>query len=181
MSSTAQIEFSDPPTDAISAVKFAPNSSQLLVSSWDLHVYLYDAPDGRLIRKFKHRAPVLDVCFGANDKEAFSSGLDWDVRKLDLETGEQSVLSSHKAAVKCIAYSASTSILVSASWDSTLHIHNLLDPDRVPAVISLTSKPFSISLTSDKLVVAMANRAVYIYDMKAIAAAASQAHPEGDK
>lgn len=80
-STAAQIELSDPPTDAISALKFAPNSSQLLVSSWDQHVYLYDAHDGRLIRKFKHRAPVLDVCFGANDKEAFSSGLDWDVRK----------------------------------------------------------------------------------------------------
>jgi cell cycle arrest protein BUB3 len=83
--------------------------------------------------------------------------------------------------VKCVAYSASTSILVSASWDSTLHIHNLSHSNHVPAVVPLTSKPFSISLTSDKLVVAMANRSVYIYDMKAIATVASKAPPEADK
>ena len=57
------------------------NSSHLLVSSWDKHVYLYDAPAGRLIRQYEHRAPVLDIAFGADDSEAFSGGLDWGVRR----------------------------------------------------------------------------------------------------
>lgn len=30
---------------------------------------------------FEHRAPVLDVCFGEGEEEAFSAGLDWDVRR----------------------------------------------------------------------------------------------------
>lgn len=58
------------------------------MSSWDKNVYLYDThaePDGdgagQLIQTFEHRAPVLDVCFGEDDNEAFSVGLDWDVRK----------------------------------------------------------------------------------------------------
>lgn len=80
-----QQELSEPPSDAISALKFAPNSSsRLLVSSWDRHVYLYDEHEGQpnqLVRKFEHRAPVLDVCFGKDDDEAFSVGLDWDVRR----------------------------------------------------------------------------------------------------
>jgi cell cycle arrest protein BUB3 len=80
-----QFDLSDPPTDIISAVKFAPDSSQLLVSSWDRHVYLYgihdDPPSGQLVRKFEHRAPVLDVCFGADDGDAFSAGLDGEVRR----------------------------------------------------------------------------------------------------
>lgn len=79
-----QFELSEPPTDAISAVKFAPDSTRLLVSSWDKHVYLYDTQgegDGKLISKFEHRAPVLDVCWGKDGNEAFSAGLDWDVRK----------------------------------------------------------------------------------------------------
>ena len=45
---------------------------------------------GRLLRKFEHRAPVLDVCFGKGEGEqngedeggdAYSVGLDWDVRR----------------------------------------------------------------------------------------------------
>jgi len=82
---TDQFELKSPPSDAISAVRFAPGSStKLLVSSWDRHVYLYDThavPDGQLIRSFEHRAPVLDVCFGEDENEAFTASLDWDVRR----------------------------------------------------------------------------------------------------
>jgi cell cycle arrest protein BUB3 len=46
---------------------------------------LYDIHDeeggGKLIEKYEHRAPVLDVCFGADDNEAFSAGMDWQVKK----------------------------------------------------------------------------------------------------
>lgn len=84
-----QTELDSPPRDAISAIIFGPGSStKLLVSSWDKNVYLYDTHaepggdgSGRLIRSFEHRAPVLDVCFGKDDTEAFSVGLDWDVRR----------------------------------------------------------------------------------------------------
>ena len=55
------------------------------MASWDKHVYLYDTSDqeagGKLIEKYEHRAPVLDVCFGANDNEAFTAGADWQVKK----------------------------------------------------------------------------------------------------
>lgn len=91
---TTQFELSQPPSDAISAVRFAPESpTRLVVSSWDKHVYLYDtqvekteggklpATGGTLLKKFEHRAPVLDVCFGADDNEIFSAGMDWDVKR----------------------------------------------------------------------------------------------------
>ncbi|MCJ1305832.1 hypothetical protein MMC08_008649 [Hypocenomyce scalaris] len=83
MSATAQVELSDPPSDAISALKFAPTALRLLVASWDKHVYLYDTTEsgGRLLENFEYRAPVLDVCFGEDEEEAFTAGLDWDVRK----------------------------------------------------------------------------------------------------
>jgi len=80
-----QFELAQNPSDAISAVKFSPyDPNRLLVSSWDKGVYLYDihgGPGGKQLNKFEHRAPVLDVCFGRDDKEAFSCGLDWDVRR----------------------------------------------------------------------------------------------------
>ena len=36
---------------------------------------------GLLLKKFEHRAPVLDVCFGKNDEVAYSAGLDYDVKR----------------------------------------------------------------------------------------------------
>lgn len=79
----AQYELLSPPSDAISCLQFAPASLRLLVASWDRSVYLYDTTEGggRLLEKYLHRAPVLAVCFGDNDKEAFTAGLDWDVRR----------------------------------------------------------------------------------------------------
>lgn len=81
---STQFELSPPPSDAISALKYAPESpTRLLVSSWDKYVYLYDTLGGEnaLLQKFEHRAPVLDICFGADDNEAFSAGMDWQVKK----------------------------------------------------------------------------------------------------
>ena len=82
-----QFELSSQATDAISSLKYfsSPSSYRLLISSWDKHVYLYDTQDaesgGQLIRKYEHRAPVLDVCFGADENEAFSAGMDWQVKR----------------------------------------------------------------------------------------------------
>jgi len=181
--SLGQIELANAPTDAISAVRFAPNSpSRLLVASWDRNVYLYDTKDGdqgRLIQKIEHRAPVLDICFADNDSTAFSAGMDWDVNTIDLESGEKTLLSSHEAGVKSVVYSPEHHLLISASWDSTLHIHILKNNklDHPTATVPLPSKPFSISLTQTKLVVAMASRQIFIYDLAALKMLTSQSAP----
>ncbi|KAJ5050386.1 uncharacterized protein L3040_002269 [Drepanopeziza brunnea f. sp. 'multigermtubi'] len=179
MAPQLQYKLSSPPSDAISSLKFAPSApTRLLVSSWDKKVYLYDAKDreagGKLIEKYEHRAPVLDVCFGADDDEAFSAGMDWQVKKINLETGEQTVLSAHGAPVRSVVYSKEHSLLISASWDSTLQIHDLKNPDREPATIKLPAKPHSLSITASKLVVAMAARLVYIYELHTLTMHASQ-------
>ncbi|KAI9741453.1 MAG: hypothetical protein M1818_004259 [Claussenomyces sp. TS43310] len=179
MAPATQFELSQPPTDAISSLKYAPESTtRLLVSSWDKYVYLYNTHpnDGEepLLQKFEHRAPVLDVCFGQNDNEAFSAGMDWQVKRIDLETGEQTVLSTHEGPVKSVVYSKEHSLLISASWDCTLHFHDTRNPDKEPTSIALPAKPFSLSLTESKLVVAMASRLLHIYELKTTALLASQ-------
>lgn len=81
-----QFELSPPPGDAVSATVFAPESNKLLVASWDKNVYNYDigngSGDAKLINTYEHRAPVLDVCFGDNDEEAFTAGMDCAVNRL---------------------------------------------------------------------------------------------------
>lgn len=145
-------------------------------------MYLYDIrapPSEQFIRKFEHKAAVLDVCFGDDENDAYTAGLDWSVKRINLETGEDTVLSSHKAGVNKVAYSSKMDVLVSASWDGTLHIHALSRPGQAPAVIQLPSKPLCISLTSDKIVVGMANRLVDIYDLKQLEKLAMQ-HNSGN-
>ncbi|KAF3044908.1 hypothetical protein E8E11_003420 [Didymella keratinophila] len=172
---SSQFELAQNPTEPISKVTFSPRTpTRLLVSSWDRHVYLYDThgePGGKLLQKFEHRAPVLDVCFGRDDNEAFSAGLDWEVRRIDLNSGAQTVLSTHSQGVRNILYSAEHNLLISASWDSTLHLHDLSNPGDFSA-ISLPSKSFSLSASATKLVVAMASRAVNIYELSALSSAA---------
>lgn len=92
------------------------------------------------------------------------------ISRIDLSTGAQSVLSSHTAGVKCVAYSAAHRILVSASWDSTVHVHHPENPSIPTATITLPAKPFSLSLSATKLVIAMASRGLHIYDLATLAA-----------
>jgi len=172
--SSSQHELPEPPTDAISGLAFSPHSpTKLLVSSWDKNLYLYDVAEQTRTASVEFHAALLDTCFGENDDEAFAVGLDCDVHRIDLTNGSKAILSSHPKPIKCIAYAASSSLLISASWDATLHIHNLSstrtpDPNSC-SIVTLPSKPFAVSLSATKLVVAMSNRAFHIYELSALA------------
>jgi cell cycle arrest protein BUB3 len=101
------------------------------------------------------------------------------VTRINLETGNSVVLSSHKAPVRTVAYSASSELLISGSWDCTLHVHALSKPGQAPAIVALPGKVFSMSITSEKLVVAMSNRDVHIYELKPLEKLALQ-HSTGN-
>lgn len=171
---TDQYDLPSPPTDPISSLRWSSDNSRLLVSSWDRNLYLYNATadGGKLLQKYEHRAPILECCFGPDEQTAFTAGLDWDVRQIDLSTGDQTVLSSHTAGANKVAYSAEHDILVSAAWDSTLHLHQL--SENKVATVPLPAKAFSISLTPTKLVIAMASRQNHIYDLLALKTALQQ-------
>lgn len=64
MKSQTEYKLKSAPEDAISAVKFGPNTNQfLLVSSWDGYVRLYDVTANNLRHKYAHDTAVLDCCF----------------------------------------------------------------------------------------------------------------------
>ncbi|KAI1498676.1 WD40-repeat-containing domain protein [Biscogniauxia marginata] len=183
MAPATQFELAQPPNDAISALAFAPgSSSRLLVSSWDKKVYLYDiqaseeneeGQRGTLLGAFEHRAPVMDVCFGAGDDEAFSAGMDWTVQRIDLAGGEMAVVAKHGAPVRRVVYSREHSLLISASWDSTLQVQNPTDPSLQPLTVPLPGKPHALAASPSKVIVAMTSRLVHIYDLAALSAALS--------
>lgn len=57
------VELACPPSDGVSALRFAEHAELLLVASWDAHVRLYDVALNSLRVAFRQRAPVLDAAF----------------------------------------------------------------------------------------------------------------------
>jgi cell cycle arrest protein BUB3 len=104
---------------------------------------------------------------------------------LDLTTGEQTVISQHDSAVNKVAYEATKQVLVSSSWDKTLHLHVLSPEDRsIPttlATISLEEKPYAISVSPSVLLVAMSTRKNYLYQFENLLALAAEKTGSSDK
>ena len=173
---SAQYELDAPPSDAISSLHFSPDGNKLLVGSWDRTVSVYQRiEDGSqpfaLEKKVQCRAPVLDVCWGADNSTAYFVGLDHDVRRVDLTTddNEQTVLSTHESASNKIGYNKERGLLLSTGWDGILHVHNTAIADGRSLVrVRLAAKPFAMSLTDGRAIIAMAERKMSIYDLLAL-------------
>lgn len=58
-----------------------------------------------------------------------------------------------------------------------MHVHHLNDPSKPLETISLPNKPFSLSATTTKLVVAMASRALHIYELSTLASESAVKEP----
>jgi cell cycle arrest protein BUB3 len=169
----ATIELPTPPTDVVSSVRFSPDASKLLVGSWDRNVYIYvrsqDSTQPWILNeKIEFDAPILDVCWSPDGGSIFAVGIGQDVVQYNLQDESRSkvVLSSHDKASNKIAYSAHFDMLISTSWDGTMHVH---DPQsRRHVNVFLPAKPFALSLSSNRAVVAMAERKVWVYDLSAL-------------
>ena len=171
-------QLSERPADVISSLRFSPTGRRIAVGSWDRSVSVYErSSEGgdepfTLQARIPCRAPVLDVCFGDDESTIFCVGLDWDVRQLPEGEG-QIVLSTHGAESNKLAYSREHGILLSTSWDGTLHVH---DPQSKRYVrIQLPAKPFALALTPERAIVAMAERKVFVYDVHALKMLVEQA------
>jgi cell cycle arrest protein BUB3 len=170
---SAQHELDAPPSDAISSLQFSPEGTKLLVGSWDRTLSVYQrSEDGSapyvLERRVQCRAPVLDVCWGTDESVAYFVGLDHDVRRVDLsnDENEQTVLSTHEKPSNKVAFNRKHGLLLSTGWDDVLHVHNPANAEGRSFVrVRLVQKPFAMSLTEDRVIVAMAERKMAVYDL----------------
>jgi cell cycle arrest protein BUB3 len=170
---SAQHELDAPPSDAISSLQFSPEGTKLLVGSWDRTLSVYQrSEDGSapfvLKGRVQCRAPVLDVCWGADESVAYFVGLDHDVRRVALsnDENEQTVLSTHEKPSNKVAFNRKHGLLLSTGWDDVLHVHNIANAEGRSFVrVRLTKKPFAMSLTEDRVIVAMAERKMSVYDL----------------
>ncbi|GAA5943336.1 WD40 repeat domain-containing protein [Sporobolomyces koalae] len=166
--------------DSISSLAFHPTDPDLLlVASWDQHVYLTNLQNPSALRKLAVRGAILDVCWAPDSATvAYVAGLGNEVRSVDFETQESQLITKHDQPVKCVEYCPQLNAVVSASWDSTLKVTRIdpttRNPSPSPLVLPLPDKAYSLSISPSKLVVAMGQRHVYIYDLETIKTALEQ-------
>ncbi|XP_021910287.1 mitotic checkpoint protein BUB3.3 isoform X2 [Carica papaya] len=101
------VNLENPIGDAISRVQFAPQSNNLLISSWDSCIRLYDVDSSLLRFESPNEAALLDCCF-ENDFTAFSAGSDGLITRYDLHEGVRYTIGNHDDLATCIGYSGET-------------------------------------------------------------------------
>ncbi|KAK6908465.1 cell cycle arrest protein BUB3 [Kwoniella mangroviensis CBS 8886] len=173
-----------PPADGISSLTFSPDSTRLLVSSWDgtiqLH-HLVAPPQSPVI--FSHPAAVLTATFGSSSTIAFSGGLDKRVRQWDFETGQCRVLGKHDDTISSIVWSPEYNVLITTSWDSTLKVWDPSAEIPLRSTQTLPARAYSLSYApkSSRLLVSMAHRHVFVYDAAKLAAADGEISPSQER
>eukprot|EP00048_Salpingoeca_helianthica_P015840 m.228899 g.228899 ORF g.228899 m.228899 type:complete len:327 (+) comp17620_c0_seq1:1343-2323(+) len=160
-------ELPQPPTDGITATVFAPSDNKLLVSSWDQSLRLYDVSrDQALISQINTPTALLDCAF-YDGAHAVCGGLDNAVRWVDLDTATVHTLGNHASGVRCVVARPDGPI-VSGSWDKTIR---LWDPRTRAATgeHAQADKVYTMALSDNRLVVGMAGRHVWIWDLRNMA------------
>ncbi|KAM6576615.1 hypothetical protein CsatB_028452 [Cannabis sativa] len=159
--------FDSPIQDAISSIQFAPQSNNLLISSWDSCLRLYDV-DGSVLRlEASSEASLLDCCF-QNELVGFSAGSDGSVRRYDFHSGTSEVVGNHDDLSICVGYSNETCQVISVGLDNKILAWDTRMEKELLCLVNVGSEVQSLSLSGFEMMVAV-GRSVYVYDLRNLA------------
>jgi cell cycle arrest protein BUB3 len=156
-----------PPTDGVSCIRFSKsgNKNHLLVSSWDAVLRVYDGV--RLRTKVELENPLLTCCYGLNETEAFTGGLDCIVKQIDLNTKKIQPLGQHQSPVRHVEYSKEYGLAVSGGWDGHVKVWDVRNAQgALLTETKLNGKVFAMDLQSHLLVVGTSERQIGVYDLR---------------
>lgn len=163
-----ETELPQAPGDGITATVFAPTDNKLLVSSWDQTLRLYDVNrDQALIARVSAPSALLDCAF-VDSTHALCGGLDNSVSWVDLDTSTMQSLGSHTAGVRCVAARPDGGPLVSGSWDKSIRLWDARTRGSIGEHVQ-ADKVYTMALADNRLVVGMAGRHVWIWDLRNMA------------
>jgi cell cycle arrest protein BUB3 len=164
------------PAQSVTQLAFSPRErNELLVSSWDCTLRLYDVASNQPKATHTYNAPILDCCYDASGSYAFAAGLDCAVHRINLERGVRDplALACQEKGISSLAYNATLTQLFSGSWDGSLGI---LDPRMVTGrgLIGRLSlgegQIYSISTSGTSLVAATASKKLVLFDARYMSA-----------
>ena len=159
----------DSRTDGISSVCFSPDSSFLLVSSWDgaATIYPVNAADSSYGIRHAHAGAVLCGSFGHSQDKCYTGGLDKIIRELDSKVeGSHRVLGKQEGPIRACEFSKFIGALVTGSWDQTIR---LFDPRAATSEVgsaSLVGKVFAMDVFETKAVVALSDGSLNTFDLR---------------
>lgn len=164
------VELPDAPRDGISSLKFsATNPDLLLCASWDKSVRFYNTDTNTMLGSHSHHTtPVLDAAFNAQSDAIFSAGLDCNLIKHDIESGQTVSVNSdvHTVAIKSVEYADMHSLALTGGWDKKLCMWDDRQKCGLVHSIELPGKVYAMSASKDMLTVAMSDRHVNVYDLR---------------
>jgi len=155
------------PYDTISRVRFSPTDNNLVVSSWDGHVRVYDSGSGQLAGLHKNGTrglAVLDCAFLQDATKCVSGGLEKGVVAYDVVAQQPLPLGQHDEAVRCVEFHQASQQVMTSSWDRSLRCWDPRRPGAPTQIVPLGVKAFSMDTCDDKVIVGGADRHVHIFD-----------------
>ncbi|XP_027362796.1 mitotic checkpoint protein BUB3.3-like [Abrus precatorius] len=150
--------------DAISRTRFAPHSNNLLISSWDSSLRLYDVDASLLRLEAPSQAPLLDCCF-QDDAVAFTAASDGRIRRYDLHLGLIDTVGSHDDIATCIGYSNETCQLITSGFDKKLLLWDIHMKKASSCLRNLDAEVDSMCVCGFNLTVAI-GASVHVYDLR---------------
>ncbi|KMZ62908.1 Mitotic checkpoint protein BUB3.3 [Zostera marina] len=161
-----ELRFHRPVEDAVSRIRFSPrsnNSNNLLISSWDSILRLYDVEsDVVRMETASDGTALLDCCFG-DEFVAFAASSDSNIWRYDLCSGVKYRVGKHNDVVTNVEYSNEFGQLISASLDKKLIFRDLRSSTGYSQMTS--SYIDSMSLSGFYLIVAVDSH-VKVYDLR---------------
>lgn len=115
----ARRRLADDGDGAVSRLRFAPSSNNMVVSSWDSGLRLYDAEESTLRLEVECEAALLDCCF-KDETVALAGCSDGYVIRYDLHSGVQDTVGLHDDGVTSTEFSEITGQVVTAGLDKKL-------------------------------------------------------------
>ncbi|PPS01055.1 hypothetical protein GOBAR_AA19601 [Gossypium barbadense] len=158
------LEFKNPIQDAISRVRFAPQSNNLLISSWDPCLRLYDVDCSQLRLEAPSEAALLDCCF-QEEYVAFSAASDGSITRYDLHSGISNKIGNHDDIATCVEYSTETRQVITAGFDKRIIAWDIFGAKPLVYLRNLDAEVESMSLSGYELIMAVGS-SVDIYDLR---------------
>ncbi|CAA7399384.1 unnamed protein product [Spirodela intermedia] len=158
-----RLEVKSPMGDAISRIRFAPRSNNLLISSWDAVLRLYDVDASDIRLEVRSEGALIDCCF-VDESAALSAGSDCCIRRYDLPSGKHETVGKHDDVVTSVEYSEETGQLISTGMDKKLILWDM-HACRENGFIKMDSEVESLSLC-DYYLMAAVGKCVNVYDLR---------------